>query len=167
MIKITAVLGFALVSLAAADAATPARVDADVARATMALPPLPPPVVDTALRNAAPAPEAWPASVNLSFTVLFAPGSAELRPEGRIILDKAAASLAERPDLAIELRGYAPAINDDQSQARRLSLARILGVRAYLIADGVAKLRLSVHPLGDRTSASLPPDRVDLVSAER
>lgn len=168
MIKITSILGLGFVLLAAADAATPAQVEFQMTKVTV-------PLRAAAVRFVAAAPSPAtamgtgesPAAAPLGYTVLFAPGSADLLPESRAALDAAAAALVERPDLTTELRGYAPAINEDQSQARRLSLARILLVREHLIAGGVPKLRLTVHPLGDRTSATLPPDRVDLVTSAR
>jgi outer membrane protein OmpA-like peptidoglycan-associated protein len=166
MIKITSFLGLSLIALASADAAAPPRLDIPT-MATTADPTSEPPIIAIALRGFSGVPEDWPPMVAGTNTVPFAPGSAELLPEARTALDTLATSLIRRPDLAIELRGYAAAIDENQSQARRLSLARTIMVRAYLIADGVPKLRMIVRPLGDRTPADRPPDRVDLVASAR
>lgn len=168
MIKLTSILGLGFALLASADAATPPHVELATTKVTLPLRPAPTrTIVAAPSPDVAGAPAQSPTAVQPSFTVLFAPGSADLLPESRAALDAAAARMVEQPDLTAELRGYAPATNEDQSQARRLSLARILLVRGYLIDEGVSKLRLTVHPLGDRTSAKLPPDRVDLVTSAR
>jgi outer membrane protein OmpA-like peptidoglycan-associated protein len=150
-----------LVALGSADAAVPLRM---LPSATLAIAV---PIRAEAVSFTAATPQDRLPTAAGNNRVLFAPGSDELSPAARNALDMFAASLAQHPDLTIELRGYAPALEDGQSQARRLSLARAIQVRAYLVADGIATLRLSLHPLGDRTPIDLPPDRVDLVASAR
>ncbi len=93
-------------------------------------------------------------------TVAFAEGSDALDDTARKALDAIALRLAARPEERLELRAHAPRAGDDESPARRLSLARAKAVREHLLAKGVAKQRLIVFALGSRGEADL--DRVDL-----
>lgn len=95
----------------------------------------------------------------------FAPGNADLRVDARSVLDGLARQLSARPAERIQLVAYAsggPAI-EDAVQARRVSLARGVAVRSYLIQRGVAGNRIDVRALGNRLQSGGSADRVDLV----
>ncbi len=51
---------------------------------------------------------------------------------------------------------------DQPSTARRVSLSRALSVRAHLIDEGVANLRINVQAEGDKNPGG-EPDRVDVM----
>jgi outer membrane protein OmpA-like peptidoglycan-associated protein len=92
-------------------------------------------------------------------TVPFVAQSADIGEASRGVLDSLARSLAERGVRQIELRGYAT--GDDADDARRVAMARVLGVRSYLIDQGV-KARIDVAANG--TSARLGArERVDVL----
>jgi outer membrane protein OmpA-like peptidoglycan-associated protein len=48
-------------------------------------------------------------------------------------------------------------------EARRVSLARAVAVRAYLIEKGVRSLRIDVRALGNRADTGPAADQVDLL----
>jgi outer membrane protein OmpA-like peptidoglycan-associated protein len=48
-------------------------------------------------------------------------------------------------------------------EARRVSLARAVAVRAYLIEKGVRSLRIDVRALGNRADTGPVADQVDLL----
>lgn len=66
----------------------------------------------------------------------------------------------------VGLKAYAGKPGDTSSNARRLSLKRVLAVREVLLAQGVSPQRLEVHALGGVRDAG-PPDRVDIVKSGR
>jgi len=66
----------------------------------------------------------------------------------------------------IGLKAYAGKPGDMGSNARRLSLKRVLAVREVLLAQGISAQRLEVHALGGTRDAG-PPDRVDIVKSGR
>lgn len=61
----------------------------------------------------------------------------------------------------VTLKAYAGAVADTSTNARRLSLKRVLAVREYLLQQGVAPERLEVRALGGARDSG-PPDRVDI-----
>jgi len=69
--------------------------------------------------------------------------------------------------LRVQLVAYASGSADQASQARRVSLSRAIGVRAYLIEQGIKSARIDVRALGNRTDIGGPPDRVDVVAIDR
>lgn len=94
-------------------------------------------------------------------SVSFAAGSDALDGPGLAVLDAVALRLAARPGERLELRAHAAgAGEDDETPARRLSLARARAVREHLISKGVDKHRLIVFAMGRRGEGDL--DRVDL-----
>jgi outer membrane protein OmpA-like peptidoglycan-associated protein len=97
--------------------------------------------------------------------IIFPGEAAELGPEARGALDGLVPRLAANERLRVEVLGYA-APGADASQARRVSLARALAVRSYLVDKGVKTARVDVRALGSRPEGE-PADRVDLVLAER
>ncbi len=52
---------------------------------------------------------------------------------------------------------------DDAMEARRVSLARAVAVRAYLVAKGVPSLRIDVRALGNHVDNGPVADQLDLV----
>lgn len=81
-----------------------------------------------------PAPKGTPAA-----TVLFGSQSAEISGPGRAELDRIVKTMAGSRQ--IELRAYARGV--DANDARKVSLARALAVRSYLIDQGL-KARIEV-----------------------
>ena len=92
----------------------------------------------------------------------FPVGTADLPDSAKVTLDSLAQGLA-RDQKRVQLVAYASGSGDEANQARRLSLARALAVRTYLIEHGIATARLDVRALGNRSEADSPPDRVDIV----
>lgn len=100
----------------------------------------------------------------------FPAGSATLTPEAAVQLDRMAARLLSSPSERLELRAYAAPSGHGEGEARRLSLARALAVRSYLLDRGVEMRRLIVYALGSRgleaadEPGRVPPgaDRVDM-----
>jgi outer membrane protein OmpA-like peptidoglycan-associated protein len=90
--------------------------------------------------------------------VLFASQSAELTADARAELDRAAVTLAQTRTRPLELRAYAGSASGD---GRKISLARALAVRSYLIERGVkgtTEVSANLAQSGAATS-----DRVDIV----
>ena len=73
---------------------------------------------------------------------------AELTPESLVLLDRAAASLADWPEVRVEIGGHTDSSGGDV-QNQRLSEARAEAVRAYLVRAGVAASRLEVRGYGE------------------
>jgi len=105
--------------------------------------------------------------------ISFKPRSATLG--GHVaVLDAAAKSLAEHPDVQLLLEGHAEDVNES-AIADRLSLARAETVKSYLVAHGVASERLRTVGFGAlRTPAeearhenASERRRVDLVVVKR
>jgi OmpA-OmpF porin, OOP family len=79
--------------------------------------------------------------------VTFATGSANLTEESKVILDRVAESLVAATEVNIEVQGHTDntgslAVNN------RLSEARAMSVRAYLIEKGVAAQRITARGYG-------------------
>lgn len=66
----------------------------------------------------------------------------------------------------VGLKGYAGKPGSTSSNARRLSLRRVLAVREQLLAQGISADRLEVRALGGVTDAG-PEGRVDIVKSSR
>jgi len=93
--------------------------------------------------------------------VTFEANSPALSAEARAALDRLAADMIADPARKITLKAYSS--GGGGPETRRLSLARGLAVRAYLIDKGVARERLDVQALGASADGG-PADRVDAVS---
>ena len=89
------------------------------------------------------------------------PGSSEISSSARAKLLHMAQSLRDTPMARIEIRAYSPVKGESESDPRRLSLARWLAVRDYLVQNGVADERIDGRALG---SAPTEPnaDRIEL-----
>lgn len=96
-------------------------------------------------------------------TVKFAAGSVDLPPDSQAMLNTVAAKLMADDTLRVQLIAHASGSADQAMEARRISLARAVAVRAYLIDKGVRSLRMDVRALGNRADDGPPGDQVDLL----
>lgn len=96
-------------------------------------------------------------------TVKFAPGATELPAGPQATLDKIADRLLHDDTLRVQLIAHATGTSDEAMEARRISLARAVAVRAYLIDKGVRSLRIDVRALGNRDDDGPAQDQVDLM----
>lgn len=111
---------------------------------------------------AAPAPTPARPAANGAARIVFEANSPGLSPDARAALDKLAADLIANPSpRKTTLKAYSA--GGTGPETRRLSLARGLAVRAYLIDKGVARERLDVQALGASADGG-PVDRVDVVT---
>jgi hypothetical protein len=62
----------------------------------------------------------------------------------------------------IEIQAYASGTDNSQSSARRISLARALELRSFMIAMNIDPRSIDIRALGDNTDIK-PTDRVDIV----
>jgi len=111
------------------------------------------------------APRAVPQSD--SRAIRFAPGATDLQGDASTVLDGMAQKLKAAPADHIALVAYASGDADQAIEARRISLARAVAVRAYLIQHGVASTQIEVRALGNRVPDGGSADRVDLVTTGR
>ena len=107
-----------------------------------------------------------PACSMLPTTIAFEPNRPDLPDLGKPILDSVAATLKSNGGARVELRAYASGLPDQAALARRVSLSRAIGVRAYLIEHGAHTTQIDVRAFGNRPDAG-SPDRVDIVALER
>lgn len=99
--------------------------------------------------------------------IRFAPGATELQGDASSVLDGLAQKLKASPTGRVTLVAYASGDADQAIEARRVSLARAVAVRAYLIQHGVASTQIDVRALGNRVTDGGSADRVDLVTTGR
>jgi outer membrane protein OmpA-like peptidoglycan-associated protein len=99
--------------------------------------------------------------------ILFAAKTAQLESAGKTDLDALAQWLGAHQQAQLRLMAYAAGGADEVNDARRLSLARALAVRAYLVEHGVSSARMEARVLGNRSEGGDPPDRVDIVTIYR
>lgn len=95
--------------------------------------------------------------------VKFKPGATELGSGAQPVLDSIANRLLANENLRVQLISHATGGADDAMEARRVSLARAVAVRAYLIDKGVRSLRIDVRALGNRSNEGSVADQVDLL----
>jgi len=100
---------------------------------------------------------------NAAMTVKFKPGVTDLGGGAQPVLDTVASRLLANQELRLQLISHATGGADDAMEARRVSLARAVAVRAYLIDKGVRSLRIDVRALGNRANNGPVADQVDLV----
>jgi outer membrane protein OmpA-like peptidoglycan-associated protein len=96
-------------------------------------------------------------------SIKFAPGATELPAGPQATLDKIADRLLHDDTLRVQLIAHATGTSDEAMEARRVSLARAVAVRAYLIDKGVRSLRIDVRALGNRDDDGPAQDQVDLM----
>lgn len=130
-------------------------------------------------QHAALPPASDPARPSAIATLVFAPDSATLSAEAKGMLkDLAAHFPAHDENARLQLVAYAGGEGMSASRARRLSLARALSVREYLIANGIDGARMDVRALGDPAAkspsgspagspADSPANRVDIAMIKR
>ncbi|MDP2374632.1 OmpA family protein [Reyranella sp.] len=133
--------------------------------APTAVAPTPPAVAPAppAMAAAAPLPSSLPlitprATGTLAATVAFTGQSAELNAAAKTDLDRLAKNLGDRSPRQIEVRAYASGADPD---SRKVSLARALVVRSYLIDRGV-KARIEIGAFGGDSRGGIS-DRVDIL----
>ena len=95
---------------------------------------------------------------SVAATIGFASQSAVLSDDAKIDLDRLAKNLGDRSLRQIEIRAYAGGADPD---SRKISLARALVVRSYLIDKGV-KARIEVGAFGGDSRGG-SSDRVDIL----
>lgn len=93
--------------------------------------------------------------------ITFGAGKSDLSPATVEILHRISQALIANPNTNVNVLGYAAGAPDDPSTPRRLSLSRVLAVRAVLIGDHVASARIYPRALGS-TASDGPVDRVDV-----
>lgn len=98
--------------------------------------------------------------------LLFPEGSVDLTESAKEKLGALAQLLQQQAetDRRIQLQAFASSSATNTSVARRLSLARALAVRTFLIEKGVRSRRIDVRALGAKSDEG-PPDRVDILDA--
>lgn len=104
--------------------------------------------------------------VGRSYRLAFASGLSKLDGASTALLDEIAGGAKTDRSIRLKLLAYADAAGQTASQSRRLSLARALAVRAYLIDEGVRSVQFEVHANGKKLEGG-PPDRVDVIVGKR
>ena len=117
-------------------------------------------------QTAAVAPAREGFGVGRSYRLTFASGLSKLDGASTGLLDEIASGAKIDPKIQLKLLAYADAADQTGSQSRRLSLARALAVRAYLIDEGVNSIQFVVHANGKKLEGG-PPDRVDVIVTKR
>ncbi len=115
---------------------------------------------------AAVAPARQEFGVGRSYRLAFASGLSKLDGTSTALLDEIASGAKSDPLIRLKLLAYADAADQTVSQSRRLSLARALAVRAYLIDEGVSSIQFEVHANGKKLEGG-PPNRVDVIVTKR
>jgi outer membrane protein OmpA-like peptidoglycan-associated protein len=108
-----------------------------------------------------------PQGGGLPAQVVFAPNVTDLPDQAKAALDGVIRTMKADDQVRVQLVAYASGLPDQASQARRISLSRAIGVRSYLIEQGVKSARIDVRALGNRTDLGGPPDRVEVVAIDR
>jgi outer membrane protein OmpA-like peptidoglycan-associated protein len=93
--------------------------------------------------------------------VKFKPGVTELGGGAQPVLDALANRLLANQELRVALISHATGAADNAMEARRISLARAVAVRAYLVDKGVKSLRIDVRALGNRADQGPIADQVE------
>lgn len=92
--------------------------------------------------------------------VRFPRGASDIPQSAHAALDELAARLIAA-NYRVRLAGFSGKAGGDTSEARRLSLARALAIRGYLVAKGVPLERVDVLAFGGATKGTT--DRVDVL----
>ncbi len=79
--------------------------------------------------------------------IVFATGKSQINPESETILEKAYNTLAQNPDIGVEIRGYTDNVGKKATNMK-LSQARADAVKAWLVAKGVAAERITAKGFG-------------------
>ncbi len=102
------------------------------------------------------------ASKDVSLSVLFSQSETEVPLAYQQPLINLSKELIANAESTIKVVAYASASEDQRSIARRISLARALAVRAFLIDLGVDNVRISVQALGNEIIEG-PSERADVI----
>jgi outer membrane protein OmpA-like peptidoglycan-associated protein len=121
----------------------------------------PPPAQSAALPKPPKAPSAPGFGAGATRAIAYAAGDTRLPDDAQATLRAAVAALNADPALRIQLNAYAAGSKEGESPARRLSLSRALGVRSFLIKQGLEPTRIDVRALGSNVPDG-SPDRVDV-----
>jgi outer membrane protein OmpA-like peptidoglycan-associated protein len=100
---------------------------------------------------------------NATSVLKFKAGATDLGSGPQPVLDSLATRLLANEGLRVQIVSHATGGSDDAMEARRVSLARAVAVRAYLIEKGVRSLRIDVRALGNRADSGPVADQVDLM----
>jgi outer membrane protein OmpA-like peptidoglycan-associated protein len=95
--------------------------------------------------------------------VKFRPGITDLGTGAQPVLDALANRLLANQQLRVQLVSHATGAADDAMEARRVSLARAVAVRGYLVGKGVQSQRIDVRTLGNHVDSGPVADQLDLV----
>jgi hypothetical protein len=107
-------------------------------------------------------PMASPGAANIDEVFFIVdPGVSQLAAAAENKLKDVAKDLAQDPAARLEVRTFSPAKPHSEGTARRLSLARFLAIRDFLIRNGVADDRIDGRPLASAPN-ELNADRVEL-----
>ncbi len=146
--------------VAAMEAAPPPPPPAIPVGTPLAGTPLPPPPVPVPVKSAA----VTAPHLESALTLAFREGSSDLLEKTRTDLVTLAQRLETNPASTVQLLGYAGGGNENISKARRLSLARVLEVRQFLLDKGVDSKRVEVRALGNKLETGKEmQDRVEVV----
>jgi outer membrane protein OmpA-like peptidoglycan-associated protein len=121
----------------------------------------PPPAQSAALPKPPKAPSAPGFGAGATRSIAYSAGDTRLPDGAQAVLRAAVAALNSDPALRIQLKAYAAGSKEGESPARRLSLSRALGIRSFLIKQGVEPTRIDVRALGSNVPDG-SPDRVDV-----
>jgi outer membrane protein OmpA-like peptidoglycan-associated protein len=111
-------------------------------------------------------PAGTPLAPGRAMQIVFKSRASKLPDTAKAGLKTLAAKLKGQPVLRLLLMAYAGGESLSSGKARRLSLARALSVRSYLIENGVRTTRVDARPHGNKT-AEEPLNRVDVIVVER
>jgi outer membrane protein OmpA-like peptidoglycan-associated protein len=100
---------------------------------------------------------------NPANTLAFKPGVTDLGSGDQPVIDAVANRLLANENFRVQLISHATGGADDAMEARRVSLARAVAVRAYLVAKGVPSQRIDVRALGNHVDSGPVADQLDLV----
>jgi len=79
--------------------------------------------------------------------VLFLTGSAQIGPNSELILEKAYNTLAQNPEIEVEIQGYTDNTGSKTTNMK-LSQARAESVKGWLVAKGIAAERITAKGYG-------------------
>ena len=104
-------------------------------------------------------PEVKPQLISMEYK----PTISDIQADQKTIVDtNVLPKLKAEASSRLQILSYASASKDGQSSARRISLARGLSLRGYLLEKGVEPGRIDIRALGDNTEEK-PLDRIDLL----
>lgn len=92
----------------------------------------------------------------------YLPGVSDLTAAIKTSLESQLVPLIKKaPETRIEIRAFASVTDLGESGARRVSLARALEIRQFLLDNNVKTENIDIRPLGSQTDKN-PKDRVDI-----